>query len=208
MAKKSFKTAVVLGSGEVKTKPILLDLSIWIPNELFEGGHTGEMFKLLQGLDLAKYTPLEFIVADTDAMSIEKVRQFVEPRQSTQDLKYEVHKINRSRRVGQSYLTSIFTTLLAVLYSIPLVFKLRADLLLLNGPGTCVPICVMLFFFSRVLCLLPRARIVFVESICRVKSLSLTGKIFYYLRLTDDFIVQWPELRDKYPRAIYLDRLV
>lgn len=169
------------------------------------GGHTGEMLKLLQGLDMTKHSPVEFIVADTDSMSIEKVRQFGEG--TTKMSEYHVNTVKRSRHVGQSYVTSVFTTLLAIFYSIPLVYKLKPRMLLLNGPGTCVPIAFILFVLSR-LCLVPRARIVFVESICRVHSLSLTGKIFYYLRLTDDFIVQWPELRKRYPRAVYLGRLV
>jgi len=164
------------------------------------------MLKLLQGLDLNKYAPLEFIVADTDSMSIEKVKQFKDRTPNLES--YNVNKINRSRQVGQSYVTSVFTTLLAIFNSIPLVFNLKPKILLLNGPGTCVPIAFILFVLSRVLCLLPRARIIFVESICRVKSLSLTGKIFYHLRLTDDFIVQWPELKEKYQRAVYLGRLV
>lgn len=168
------------------------------------------MFKLVSGLDLTAYSPLEFIVADTDSMSLEKIRQFDDSRAHNNNPKpaYNINKINRSRRVGQSYLTSIFTTLLAILNAIPLVFRLKPRVLLLNGPGTCVPIAFIQYVLSRWLCLIPRARIVFVESVCRVKSLSLTGKIFYHLRLTDDFIVQWPELKQKYARSIYIGRLV
>lgn len=42
--------------------------------------------------------------------------------------------------------------------------------------------------------LLP-VRVVFVESLCRVQSLSLTGRILYYL--ADRFVVQWPGLVDR-----------
>lgn len=167
------------------------------------------MLKLLQCLDFATYSPLDFIVADTDAMSIEKVAQFSEKQTKNHNKpKYNITKINRSRRVGQSYITSIFTTILAILNAVPIVFNLKPQVLLLNGPGTCVPIAFIQYVLSRFLCLIPRARIVFVESVCRVNSLSLSGKIFYHLRLTDDFIVQWPELKKKYPRSIYLGRLV
>lgn len=187
MSENSVKTAVVLGSG----------------------GHTGEMIKLLSGISLSTYTPIEFIVADTDSMSIQKVQQFDEAcEKQHKKLNYDIHKINRSRRVGQSYFTSVFSTLLALLNAIPLIFKLKPRLLLLNGPGTCLPICFMIFVFSRLICILPRCKIVFVESICRVKKLSLTGKLLYHLKLYDYFIVQWPELKDKYSNAIYLGRLV
>ncbi len=42
---------------------------------------------------------------------------------------------------------------------------------------------------------------VFVESITRCDQLSLTGKLVRALRLTDLFIVQWPELQKHYPGA-------
>jgi beta-1,4-N-acetylglucosaminyltransferase len=49
-------------------------------------------------------------------------------------------------------------------------------------------------------------KIVFVESFARVRSLSLSGKILYYL--ADRFIVQWPKLKESYPRAEYYGVLV
>jgi len=50
------------------------------------------------------------------------------------------------------------------------------------------------------------ASIVYVESICRVETLSLSGRIMYYL--AEHFFVQWQQLQDKYPKAIYLGKLV
>ncbi|RTG87194.1 beta-1,4-N-acetylglucosaminyltransferase [Schistosoma bovis] len=76
--------------------------------------------------------------------------------------------------------------------------------ILCNGPGTCIPIC----FVAILLHVLKihSTLIIFVESICRTKTLSLSGKILYYTRLVD-VIVQWPELKTKYPRSIYLGLL-
>lgn len=48
--------------------------------------------------------------------------------------------------------------------------------------------------------------LVFVESICRVKTLSLSGKIMYYI--ADHFLVQWKQLQINFPNSIYLGRLV
>lgn len=47
---------------------------------------------------------------------------------------------------------------------------------------------------------------VFVESMCRVKTLSLSGKIMYHF--ADHFLVQWKQLQVNFPKAIYLGRLV
>jgi beta-1,4-N-acetylglucosaminyltransferase len=165
------------------------------------------MLKLLNGTDLNKYKPREFIVAESDLISIQKIKEF-ESKVNYNDTDYVIKKLYRSRKVGQSYLTSIITTLIAILYAIPLMFKMKPQLLLVNGPGTCIPCCLIVFLFSRILFLIPKCKIVFVESICRVKTLSLTGKILYHLKIADLFFVQWPELHKKYPRTSYMGRLV
>ncbi len=45
-------------------------------------------------------------------------------------------------------------------------------------------------------------RTMFVESITRADKLSVTGKIVYYLKLADVFVVQWPELHASYPYSV------
>ena len=46
-----------------------------------------------------------------------------------------------------------------------------------------------------------QTQIVYIESIARVDSLSLSGKILYHLRMTDAFFVQWPHLQERFPRS-------
>lgn len=50
-------------------------------------------------------------------------------------------------------------------------------------------------------------RIVYVESIARVTSLSLSGLILYHCRAASAFYVQWPRLQARYPRSLYQGRL-
>lgn len=78
--------------------------------------------------------------------------------------------------------------------------------MLCNGPGTGLPICIISAIFS--IFKICKIKIVFVESICRVKTLSLTGLILYKTRLTDALLVQWPELNEKYPRTKFIGRLI
>ncbi|KAK3766887.1 hypothetical protein RRG08_040410 [Elysia crispata] len=159
------------------------------------GGHTREMLSLVNALG-GHYSPRYFIIAETDKMSEHKIRQ-------NQTSNSEIIYIPRSREVKQSYLTSILSTMRAVLFSMPVVFRLKPDVILCNGPGTCIPVC----FAGLLLRItgLHNTTIVYVESFCRVKSLSLSGKLLY--NLIDDFFVQWPELKDKYPHAKYIGRL-
>ncbi|KAM9689348.1 UDP-N-acetylglucosamine transferase subunit ALG14 isoform 1-T1 [Trichechus inunguis] len=75
---------------------------------------------------------------------------------------------------------------------------------LCNGPGTCVPICLSALLLG--ILGIKKVIIVYVESVCRVETLSLSGKILYYL--SDYFVVQWPTLKEKYPKSVYLGRIV
>ena len=99
--------------------------------------------------------------------------------------------------------STIWTTLKASLVSYRhLLLGQRTDLLLCNGPGTCVPL--LLGAWLNNLLGLSRTRLLYVESICRVQSLSLSGKILQYF--VHDLLVQWPELAIKYPRTKYVAR--
>lgn len=108
-------------------------------------------------------------------------------------------------QVKQSWLTTIVTTLLSLADSFLLVLKIRPELIICNGPGTCVPLCITAFGLRLWFGMWYSPKIIFIESICRVKSFSLSGKILYHI--VDKFIVQWPlsaAMARKYARAEYL----
>lgn len=184
---------------------------------LGSGGHTTEMLSLLCALltglrstqgtqthsDTALfYDPRTYLVAASDTMSVRKIADF----EANIPGEYQVKYIPRSREVGQSYGSAVFSVLRAQAACVPLLLAAQPDLVLCNGPGTCLPVCCAAFFM-RVIGLKP-ARIVYVESFARVKSLSLTGRLLYQTRIADDVIVQWEELARRYPRAIFLGLLV
>lgn len=152
---------------------------------LGSGGHTAEMIRILRYLHFNNYSPRTYVYADTDETSMEKVKML-----EGSNTDYKTIKVRRCREIHQSYYMSIFTTLRSTLESIPLYWSERPELLLCNGPGTCVPLCIIAFLFK--LLYITKTTIIFVESFCRVKTMSLTGKILYYL--TDYQILQWPYL--------------
>ena len=111
--------------------------------------------------------------------------------------------------------------------------------ILCNGPGTCIPLCVIAFIFKVQYCIelcillhssqfqdhmvlednsglnlnmqvlgIRWSSIFYVESIARVKRLSLSGLILYKLYMADQFFVQWPQLQRLYPRARYVGCLM
>ncbi|XP_077602233.1 UDP-N-acetylglucosamine transferase subunit ALG14 [Crocuta crocuta] len=171
------------------------------------GGHTTEILRLLENLSNA-YSPRHYIIADTDEMSAHRIHSFERSRAdrdpSTMAPKYCIHLIPRSREVQQSWLSTVFTTLYSMWLSFPLTHRIKPDLVLCNGPGTCVPICISALLLG--ILGIKKVIIVYVESICRVEHLSLSGKILFHL--SDYFIVQWPALKEKYPKSVYLGRIV
>ncbi len=149
----------------------------------------------------SQYGPFTYIIADTDKTSEGRAKSSGVVPPSAHFL-----RIPRSREVGQSYVVALFMTLRAFLVALNLVWALKPQLILVNGPGTCLPICLAAAAL-RSLCLL-RTRVVFVESVCRVETLSMTGKLLYFLRLADQVQVQWPQLRARYPRAVHVGVLL
>ena len=56
------------------------------------------------------------------------------------------------------------------------------------------------------ICKLYKAKVIYIESIAKVDSLSVTGKNIY--RFADKFYCQWESLAQKYTKAEYIGRLV
>uniref|UniRef100_A0A158P785 UDP-N-acetylglucosamine transferase subunit ALG14 n=1 Tax=Angiostrongylus cantonensis TaxID=6313 RepID=A0A158P785_ANGCA len=79
------------------------------------------------------------------------------------------------------------------------------DLVITNGPGSCIPVVFAAAFFDMIR--LRDTVIIYEESICRVESLSLSGSIIYFLGLADGVIVQWKQLKEKYPRSFLISDL-
>ncbi|XP_034355479.1 UDP-N-acetylglucosamine transferase subunit ALG14 isoform X2 [Arvicanthis niloticus] len=171
------------------------------------GGHTTEILRLVGSLSSA-YSPRHYVIAESDEMSAKKIHSLelsqAQNDSTTECPRYHLHRIPRSREVRQSWLSSVFTTLYSMWFSFPLVHQIKPDLVLCNGPGTCVPICVSALLLG--ILGIKKVIIIYVESICRVETLSLSGKILRHL--SDYFIVQWPTLKEKYPKSVYLGRIV
>ncbi|KAL8158743.1 hypothetical protein V2J09_000280 [Rumex salicifolius] len=174
---------------------------------LGSGGHTAEMLNLLSVLQQDWFKPRFYIAAATDNMSLQKARVL----EGLSNDQVEVDKakflqIYRSREVGQSYVTSVGTTLLALAHAVWLMIRLRPQVILCNGPGTCIPLCMIAFIFKMMG--IQWSTIFYIESIARVKRLSLSGLILYKLRIADQVYVQWPQLQNTYPRAVYVGPLM
>lgn len=173
---------------------------------LGSGGHTGEMMTVLQSILKPsaaaaateqqlqhQFSPITFIAADNDVGSIRRVKDTFYSSEATATATTAVNflTIARSRAVGQSYLSSIPSTIRALTHSITIAYRTAPQLVIVNGPGTCVPICYCVLLLQ--LLLLRRCQICYLESYCRVQSLSFTGLLLW--PIATRFVVQWPQLQ-------------
>jgi beta-1,4-N-acetylglucosaminyltransferase len=180
------------------------------------------MIRLLDELDPERYlSNLVYIIAESDSTSLPRVEEHIIMKAKTKPTRldgssssssccYEVYRLPRAREVHQSYLSSIYTTLRSILSTYILLRNIQPDLIIANGPGTCVPVLYVAFLLrcisylssflfpsslmSKTITLssFRQCKMIFVESVCRVKTLSLSGKLVYHI--VDLFIVHWPYL--------------
>lgn len=100
---------------------------------------------------------------------------------------YFVEKINRKEKFFFIHFFKL------ILYSFRILLKEKPDVLISTGALVAVPILYLGKLFGK--------KIIFIETIARIESLSLTGKLIY--PIADCFIVQWEELQQKYPKTVY-----
>ncbi|PVU95947.1 hypothetical protein BB561_001488 [Smittium simulii] len=162
------------------------------------GGHTTEMIQILNGLGVDYFQKISFIYSSQDILSKDAALNSFRHKNSKFIL------IPRARRVGQSYFSSVFTTINAFMTSVSVLVSTSPDIIICNGPAICVPIVIASYIY-RILGL-EYSSVVYIESFARVKTLSLTGKLLY--RLSDKFVVQWPYFKKTYPRSEYYSYLV
>lgn len=72
--------------------------------------------------------------------------------------------------------------------------KERPDVVVCTGVLATIPMCL--------LAKLMRKKLIYIESFAKVTSGTETGKLMY--RFADQFYVQWPQMKEVYPNAIYL----
>lgn len=156
---------------------------------LGEGGHTRQMVRLLD--QLGPIYEYHYLIATEDVLSEGKIH-----------IPGPVHRIRRPRtkkegRTDPAPLAA-WHTLHSFVQIMPIVMHVRPQAVLANGPSVAVPAALLGKLFG--------ARLIWVETASRVDNLTASARIAY--RWADLFFVQWPQLQQRYPKAIYAGRLL
>jgi UDP-N-acetylglucosamine:LPS N-acetylglucosamine transferase len=78
--------------------------------------------------------------------------------------------------------------------SIAIFRKERPDIVICTGVLAMIPICIIAKLKGK--------KLIYIESFAKVTSATLTGKLLY--KFADRFYVQWPQMLEIYPKALYL----
>ena len=87
----------------------------------------------------------------------------------------------------------IFKFAYNIIKSFILYFKVRPKVIITTGTHTAVPICYIGKLFG--------SKIIFIETFANRTTKTLSGRIIY--PIANKFIVQWEEMLELYPKAIY-----
>jgi beta-1,4-N-acetylglucosaminyltransferase len=173
---------------------------------LGSGGHTAEMLLMLSQVPLGDFQKRTWVFSAGDEFSAQKAAEVEKALEGRDGLGVSsIIGIPRARRVHQSLITTPFSSLKCLWTCLSLLVRNTPDIILTNGPGTGVIVVlasIILRFFDTLPFSLPffngekgcKTRVIYVESLARVKKLSLSGKLLR--RFVDRFIVQWDTLLD------------
>ncbi len=114
------------------------------------------------------------------------------------DVADEMKKSRRIRAIPNIVRHNPLSWVVGVVVSAYAALAERPDVIITTGAGVVVFFCLFAKLFG--------AKLIFIESMARVESPTLTARLLY--PFTDLFIVQWPDLLKFFPRAQFLGRLL
>ena len=137
------------------------------------GGHYTQLKSLI-----AKMKPEEYLIL-TEKTEFEK---------KSERVKFLRYSTTASKFYVFSLLSNTFRSLFVLLLYMP-------DVIISTGAHSTIPVIVL----GKIL----RRKVIFIESFAKVYTRNRTGRFIYKHNLYDLFVVQWKELLEIYPNAVY-----
>lgn len=89
----------------------------------------------------------------------------------------------------------IFKMILIFNKSLYIYLKEKPDVIISTGVLASIPMMLIGHFFKK--------KVIYIESFAKISSPTLTGKLIYKYNIADQFYVQWKQMLEFYPEAIY-----
>ncbi|OGU55549.1 MAG: hypothetical protein A2V66_07050 [Ignavibacteria bacterium RBG_13_36_8] len=109
----------------------------------------------------------------------------------------KMRKTTRVRSIPNIFRFNPLSWISGMILSAGIALIERPDIVISTGSGVTVFFCI----FTKLL----GAKLVFIESMAKVEKPTITARMLY--PFTDLFIVQWSNLLEFFPKAIYVGRL-
>ena len=124
---------------------------------------------------------------------MDKYSSFVVTERTKYKAIKNINKVYYLFQVNRHEIIWIFKLLLNAIISMYIFIMERPDVVISTGALSTIPMCILAKAF--------RKKIIFIESFAKISSPTLTGKLIY--KFADEFYVQWEEMLNIYPKAIY-----
>lgn len=97
------------------------------------------------------------------------------------------------KQVNRSEFTFLYNMLINIIISLKIFLKEKPDVIISTGVLATIPMCLIAKIF--------RKKLIYIESFAKVNTPTLTGNLLY--GFADQFYVQWEDMLEVYPNAIY-----
>jgi UDP-N-acetylglucosamine:LPS N-acetylglucosamine transferase len=158
---------------------------------LVSGGHCTELLNVAERFRIE--TKKSYIIFKGDKISKSKIKHDADIIEVTKSFQ----EVLRHNPLKLLLLTPAFG--FAIFQGMRAMLMLGIDAVVSNGSGPAIPIMIAAKLTGR--------KVIYIESMARIFSRSLTGALAYHF-LADLFFVQWPEQKLLYPDAIYKGRVL
>ena len=125
---------------------------------------------------------------------MEKYDSFIITEKTLYKVKTKGEKMYYLLQVNRKEKSFIPRMIINTLRSVSIYIKERPDVVICTGALATIPICLISKLMGK--------KLIYIESFAKVTTATQTGKLMY--RFADQFYVQWPQMLEIYPKALYL----
>lgn len=125
---------------------------------------------------------------------MEKYDSFVITEETAYKSKTKGQKMYYMKQVNRKEKSFVPRMISNTFCSLKIYRKEKPDVVICTGVLAMIPICLIAKLHGK--------KLIYIESFAKVTSATMSGKLLY--QFADQFYVQWPQMKEIYPNAIYL----
>lgn len=149
------------------------------------GGHSKQLEILISTIGHLYSSCL--MLENDDLISLEKFKD-----------KFRIYTAIPIRGKNDTQTQTFLRVVINFYQSLFIFFRCRPEVIITTGPGLGIPICIISKIF--------KTKLIVIESWSRTSSKSIVGRILY--NFADLFFIQWPEMKELFPKAKYAGRFI